>query len=170
MEGNLVSLKSFPVQNFKIEWTHGVNQWMNLIIIFYLVFFVAAVIRDLKQLRVWCRRLRQRKVYSKYNNCTLKCIELGTCTELLLKITTWKDLCLEFSGLQGRNCKNFLIICLASWRNIPSFSVLFTKFKAKKQDPNDQHRDKRATQKCDFSEPSSFAFPSSLLKVLILNI
>ena len=39
---------------------------------------------------------------SKYNNCTLECIELGTCTELSLKLEREK-IFLEFSGLQGRN-------------------------------------------------------------------
>ena len=42
---------------------------------------------------------------------------------------------------------------------------LFKKFKAKKQNPDDPHKNKikqRANQKCDFSEPSSLEFLSSL--------
>ena len=39
---------------------------------------------------------------SKYNNCTLECIELGKCTVLSLKLEREK-IFLEFSGQQGRN-------------------------------------------------------------------
>ena len=101
---------------------------------------------------------------SKYNNCTLECIGLSTCMELLLKLEREKTF-FRVLGLQGRNNKNVLSICLASWKNIP----LFFAFKIQ----GVQHRTlmtrpkkKSANHNCVFSELSPLAFLSSLLKVI----
>ena len=42
--------------------------------------------------------------------------------EVIAQIRMWKDLFVEFSGLQGHN-KNILNISFASWRNFPLFSA-----------------------------------------------
>ena len=83
---------------------------------------------------------------SKYDDCTLECRNLAPA--------------------RGRNSKNFLGICLASWRNIPSF-FYSQSLKQRNKTLMTSTMNKRVNQKCDFSEPSSFAFPSSLLKVPI---
>ena len=100
----------------------------------------------------------------KYNYCTLECSDLSTCRELSLKLEREKTI-LEFSRLQGRKNKNVLSICLASWRNTPSFSAHEenkTQITCRKK--------KSDNQKWDFSEPSSLAFLSSLLKAPIRDL
>ena len=99
---------------------------------------------------------------SKDNNCTLECNRPSSCTELLLKFEH-KKYFLEFSGLQERNNKSVLSTCLASWRNIPSFSA--HKIQGRENKTLISRTKKSASKKCDFSEPWSMAFPSSLLRV-----
>ena len=73
---------------------------------------------------------------SKYNNCTLECIELGTCTELSLKFF---GPFLELSRLRGRN-KQKLFQYLFSFMEKHLIVFLFTKFKSKKQNPDGPHK------------------------------
>ena len=54
-----------------------------------------------------------KKRNSKYNNFTLECIQLYTCTKFSLKLQRERPF-LEFSWLRERNRKNFPNICLAS--------------------------------------------------------
>ena len=98
---------------------------------------------------------------SKYNNCTLEYIELSTCTKLSLKLERETRPFLKLSGLQERTC-------LALWRNILSFSPHRVQGEENKI-PMARTKKKRANQKCDFSEPSSFTFSFSLLKVQVYS-
>ena len=88
---------------------------------------------------------------SKYNNYTLECIELSTCTELSLKIEREKTV-LELSRLRGRN-KQKLSQYLFSFIEKHLIVFLFTKFKSRKQNPNDLHKEVKSEP--IFFEPSS---------------
>ena len=91
---------------------------------------------------------------SKYNNCTLECIKLGTCTQFSLKLIREKT---SFSVVETtRTSQQKLSQYLFSFMAKRFIVFVITKFKAKKQNKS------RAKQKDDISEPSSFAFPSSL--------
>ena len=76
---------------------------------------------------------------SKHNNCTLECTELGACTWLLLKL----ELENNFSRVVGttRTYQQNLSQYLFSFMEKHLIVFLFTKFKAKKQNPNDLHKE-----------------------------
>ena len=89
---------------------------------------------------------------SKYYNCTLKSIELTTCTKISLKLER-KETFFRVLGTLSISLvffPSFSAHKIQGWEN----KILMTHTK-----------EKSANQKCDFSEPSSLAFPSSLLKV-----
>ena len=68
---------------------------------------------------------------SKYNNCTLKCIELSSCTELLLKLGREKTF---FRVVRTtRTSQQKLSLYLFSFIEKHLIVFLFTKFKVKKQ-------------------------------------
>ena len=76
---------------------------------------------------------------SKYNSCTSECIELSTCTELSLKLKREKTF---FKVVEStRTLQQKLSQYLFSFMEKHSIVFLFTKFNAKKQNPNDLHKE-----------------------------
>ena len=76
---------------------------------------------------------------SNYNNCTLECTELSTCTELSLKLQREKTF---FKVVKStRMLQQKLSHYLFSFMEKHSIVFLFTKFIAKKQNPNDLHKE-----------------------------
>ena len=59
---------------------------------------------------------------------------------VFFKIRPWKDL-LVFSGLQARNNKNVLSVCLAGFMEKNSIVFLLAKFKAEKTKPNNLYKE-----------------------------
>ena len=96
-------------------------------------------LRGIRDLKKWGRTAKE-KNNDKYNNCTLECIELSTCTKLSLKLQREKT----FFRVVGttRTLQQKLSRYLFSFIEKHLIAFVFTKFKAKKANPNGAYKER----------------------------